>query len=308
MNDPEGAAALKAFQGLNRTGQLELRCWVTIPGNRIEEAAALGLRTGFGDGRLRLGHVKLFADGGMGARTAWMVEPFLDAGTGMPTLSAEELRHQVRRADSAGLAVMIHAVGDRALREIITVFEELEAERSPGSRPAVPHRIEHAQMIHPDDLPRLARLPVAVCMTPPNMILDINLVDACLGERGRWAYAFRDLWDSGVPVFFSSDCPVCDPNPLLGIHAAVTRVRRDGTPPGGWYPDGRMTVAEAVDAYSRIPAAVHGLSGEQGIVAAGRRADLIALSRDIYSVDPMEIPDIEVDLTVFDGRIVHRQC
>lgn len=306
MNDPDGPAALQAFQRLNAAGRLALRCWVTLPGDRLEAAAALGLRTGFGDARLRIGHLKFFADGGMGARTAWMVEPFLDAGCGMPTTTGEELRRQIRRAHSAGLAVMIHAVGDRALREIIGAFESLEEETDSGGGPAVPHRIEHAQMVHPDDLPRLARLPVAVCMTPPNMILDINLVDACLGKRGRWAYAFRDVWDSGVPVLFSSDCPVCDPAPLIGIHAAVTRTRRDGTPRGGWYPDGRMTVAEAVAAYTRIPAAVHGLAHEQGVIAPGRRADVTALSRDIYTIDPMEIPEVEVDLTFFDGRIVHR--
>ena len=306
MNDPDGPAALQAFQRLNTAGQLALRCWVTIPGDRAEAAAALGLRTGFGDARLRIGHLKYFADGGMGARTAWMVEPFLDAGCGMPTMTGEELLWQVQRADSAGLAVMIHAVGDHALREIITAFEQLEKTSDPNAGPSVPHRIEHAQMIHPDDLPRLAKLPVAVSMTPPNMILDINLVDTCLGPRGRWAYAFRDVWDSGVPVMFSSDCPVCDPAPLIGIYAAVTRRRRDGTPPRGWYPEGRMTVAEAVAAYTRIPAAVHGLSHEQGIIAPGRRADLLALGRDIYRIDPMEIPEVEVDLTAFDGEIVHR--
>jgi predicted amidohydrolase YtcJ len=309
MNDEDGARALRAWQRLRVQNALDLRCRVALPGNRLEEAIALGLRTGFGDERLRIGHVKFFADGGMGARTAWMIDPYLDADHGMPQTGPEELLAQAARAEAAGLAVMVHAVGDRANREVIAVFERLQRRRrqlpNGSALPALPHRIEHVQMIHPGDLQRLAALDVALCLTPQNLVLDIGVVDRSVGSRGRWAYAFRDLVDTRRPVMFSSDAPVCDPSPFLGIQAAVTRCRRDGTPAGGWYPQSRVTVAEALAAYTATPAMVNGLGEELGTITPGRRADLVVCDRDIFSCDPLTISDTRIDMTVFDGRIVY---
>ena len=182
MGGLEGAPALSAWQQLNEKGKLDLRCWVSLAGERLEEAIALGLRTGLGDERLRIGHVKYFADGGMGARTAWMLEPYLDAEYGMPLGSMAELGRKIAAAEKAGLAVMVHAIGDRANREIITILEELAESRSKAAQrssapPALPHRIEHTQMIRSEDIQRLAKLKVAACVQPHNMILDINMID-----------------------------------------------------------------------------------------------------------------------------------
>ena len=311
MGGMEGAPALKAWQRLNEKGELDLRCWVSIPGERLEEAIALGLRTGLGDECLRLGHLKYFADGGMGARTAWMIEPYLDAECGMPLFQMDELTEAVKKADRAGLAVMIHAIGDRANREVVKVFEELETARESDGKPAyalpfIPHRIEHVQMIRPEDIKRLARLGMPACVQPHNMVLDISMIDESVGEKGRWTYAYRDMLDAGVPVLFSSDAPVCDPSPLAGIHAAVTRQRRDGTPEGGWHPGQRITVDEAVRGYTIVPATTYKREHELGSITPGKRADLVILDRDIYTVDPMEIADTKVGLTVFEGRIVYR--
>ena len=311
MGGLEGAAALKAWQLLNEKGKLDLRCWVSIAGERLEEAIALGLRTGLGDDRLRIGHVKYFADGGMGARTAWMLEPYLDAGTGMPLGSMSELRRNIEAAEKAGLAVIVHAIGDRANREIINVLEELVESRSKLKAksfvpPALPHRIEHTQMIRSEDIQRLANIKVAACVQPHNMILDINMIDESVGERGRWTYAYKEMLDAGIPVLFSSDAPVCDPSPLVGIHAAVTRQRLDGTPEGGWYPEQRISVEDAVRGYTTVPAAFYGQSSKMGTLTSGKRADMIVLDRDIFEVDPMEIADARVEMTIFDGRIVYR--
>ncbi len=312
MGGLEGARALKAWQRLNEMGELDLRCWVGIPGERLDEAIALGLRTGLGDDRLRIGHLKYFADGGMGARTAWMLEPYLDAECGMPLFPMDEFAEAVKKADRAGLAVMVHAIGDRANREVITVFEELEKARVKDGKPAyapprISHRIEHVQMIRPEDLERLARLGVAACVQPHNMILDISMIDESVGSKGKWTYSYRDMLDAGIPVFFSSDAPVCDTSPLVGIHAAVTRQRKDGTPEGGWYPEQKISVDEAVRGYTIVPAEVYGRDHELGSITPGKRADLIILDRDIYTVDPMEIAETTVDLTLFDGRVVHRR-
>ena len=306
MNDADGARALGAWQRLRENGRLDLRCWVALPGDRLAEAIALGLRTGFGDDRLRIGHVKFFADGGMGARTAWMIDPYLDADQGMSLIPSEALADAARRAEAAGLAVMIHAVGDRATREVIAVFESL-GQRQGRVPPRLAHRIEHVQTIHPADLPRLAGLDVAMCLTPPNLVLDINTVDAAIGPRGRWAYAFRDLIDTGLPVMFSSDSPVCRIDPLVGMQAAVTRSRPDGSPAGGWYPQSRVSLAEAVAAYTRVPAEVHGRGHELGILAPGYLADLVVFDRNLFALEPSALSEARVDLTVLDGRVVFRR-
>ncbi|MEJ2167851.1 MAG: amidohydrolase [Desulfobacterales bacterium] len=311
MGGLEGAAALRAWQLINERGKLDLRCWVSLAGERLEEAIALGLRTGLGDERLRIGHVKYFADGGMGARTAWMLEPYLDAEYGMPLGSMTELRQKIAAAENAGLAVMVHAIGDRANREIISILEELADARSKTAQrsslpPVLPHRVEHTQMIRSEDIRRLAKLKVAACVQPHNMILDINMIDESVGERGRWTYAYKEMLDAGIPLLFSSDAPVCDPSPLVGIHALVTRQRRDGTPQGGWYPEQRISVEDAVRGYTTAPAAFYGQSHKMGTLTPGKRADMIVLDRDIFEVDPMEIADARVEMTIFDGRIVYR--
>jgi len=311
MGGLEGAPALKAWQLLNEKGKLDLRCWVSLAGERLQEAIALGLRTGLGDERLRIGHLKYFADGGMGARTAWMLEPYLDAEYGMPLGSMEELGRKIAAAERAGLAVMVHAIGDRANREVITILEQLVKLRSetqaPASLPpALPHRIEHTQMIRSEDVQRLAKLKVAACVQPHNMILDINMIDESVGPRGRWTYVYKEMIDAGIPVLLSSDAPVCDPSPLVGIHAAVTRQRRDGTPAGGWYPQQRISIEDAVRGYTTVPAAFYGQSKELGTLTPGKRADMTVLDRDIFRVDPMEIADARVEMTIFDGRIVYR--
>ncbi|MBW2562477.1 MAG: amidohydrolase [Deltaproteobacteria bacterium] len=308
MADEDGASAFQTFQKLEQEGRLDLRSWVTLPGQQLDNIIDLGLRTGFGNDRLRVGHVKFFSDGGMGARTAWMIDPYLDAQRGMPLIDMDVLAKDIDKADNAGLAVMVHAVGDRANRELINIFEALESRRtlSGSPSPAIAHRIEHVQMLRPEDADRLGDLNLALCVTPANMVLDINLIDLALGEKGKWTYAFRQLMDTGAPVMFSSDCPVCDPDPLLGIHASVARLRADGTPEGGWYPNSRVTVAEALKAYTLTPAVVHN-AGDIGSIAPEKRADLVVLNKNILMIPPSQLPDTRVDMTLFDGRIVHRR-
>jgi hypothetical protein len=308
MADRDGASAFQTFQKLDQDGRLDLRCWVTLSGHELDNIIGLGLRTGFGSDRLRVGHLKFFSDGGMGARTAWVIDPYLDADCGMPLVDMNVLSQDIEKADKAGLSVMVHAVGDRANRELINIFEALEARRKVSGWPAppIPHRIEHVQMLRPEDADRLRSLKVALCVTPANMVLDMNLIDLALGQNGKWTYALRQLMDTGARVMFSSDCPVCDPAPLLGIHASVTRQRTDGSPQGGWYPDSRVTVAEALQAYTSTPASVHG-AGNLGTILPGKSADLVVLSKNILAIPPSQIPDIRVDMTLFDGRVVYRR-
>lgn len=306
MGGADGPPAFRAYQRLNTAGEMDLRVWMDLPGERLEEAIALGLRSGFGDDRLRIGHLKYFSDGSQGARTAWMLEPYEDTGqTGLPLTPMDQIAQSVQRADRAGLAVAVHAIGDRANRELIDVFEEvLNARRSEDIQPTVPHRIEHVQNIRPEDVHRLADLGVVASVQPIHVSDDIDVVERSVGRRGRFAYPFRDMLDAGILMTLGSDAPVSSPNPLWGIHAAVTRQRHDGSPSGGWYPRQRISVAEAVWGYTLGPALVSGRNLHLGSLTPGKLADLIVLDRNIYNLDPSEIAYAKVVMTVFDGKVV----
>jgi len=302
MGGGDGPSAFHAYQRLRQADELTVRVWMDIPGERLDEAIGLGLRTGFGDDRLRVGHVKLFSDGSLGARTAWMLEPYEDVDdAGMALTPMDEIAEAVAKADRAGLAVAVHAIGDRANRELIRVFEEQLSDD--GRR--VPHRIEHAQIMRPADVERMGRLGVAASAQPIHTTDDIPLSERSLGARGRFAYVFRDMLNAGVTLAFGSDAPVADPNPLWGIHAAVTRQQRDGSPAGGWYPEQRLTVGEAVWGFTMGPAMVSGQEADLGSISPGKRADLIVLDRDIFAVEPMDIWKAQVVMTLFDGEVVY---
>lgn len=305
-NVSESALTFRAWQALRQERSLRLRCWTSLPGENRATATEIGLRTGLGDEYLRLGHLKYFMDGGMGARTAWMLEPYLDARTtGLCVLPPEEMLREALAAEEAGLSVMVHSIGDRTSHELVKVFELLQAQRKADAPPlALEHRIEHVQVIREEDIRRLASLNMPVTMQPPNMILDINMIDQCAGKVGRHAYAFRSILDAGVPLLFSSDCPVCDPSPLQGIQAAATRARQDGTPWGGWHPEQIISVEEALAAYTISPARAYGLGHLHGSVTPGKFADLIVLERNILDMDPACIAETQVAMTVFDGEIV----
>jgi predicted amidohydrolase YtcJ len=306
MGGEEGPVALQAWQALHAKGKLALRCHVALPGEKTRQAIDLGLCTGFGDDLLRIGHLKFFSDGGMGARTAWMTEPYLDAAYGMPLTPIQEIEQAVVHADAAGLSCMVHAVGDRAVHEVLSVFAKVEALNRSFCR--IPHRIEHAQMILPEDLETLGRLRnLAVSCQPNNMSLDISMINQCVGGRGRYAYNFKHILETGVPTMFSSDAPVADPNPFAGIYSAVTRRRMDHTPDTGWYPDQCLTVDQAIQGYTLTSAAASGMGDLTGSLTTGKKADLIVTDRNVLTIDPEEIPATRVVLTLFNGKVVYER-
>lgn len=308
MGGEDGPPAFRAYQALETAGRLPLRLWMNIPGERLEEAVALGLRSGFGNHYLRVGHLKLFSDGSQGARTAWMLESYLDTGgCGLPLTPMTEIAEAIRQADAAGIAVAIHAIGDRANRELLDVFEEViePGRQAQSAKTLARHRIEHVQNIQPEDVNRLARLGVAASVQPIHVTDDYPMIDASVGERGRNTYAFRSLLDRNVLLALGSDAPVASPNPLEGIHAAVTRQRLDGSPPGGWHAEQRLTVEEAVWGYTMAPAVITGQSHLSGSLTPGKLADLIVLDQDILNIQPEKIADTRVVLTVFDGKVVY---
>lgn len=305
-NAEEGRMALRRYSRLLAEQQLSLRIACNIEAANLDHLIALGLSSGFGDEWLRLGHVKIFADGSLGARTAWMLEPYEGepTNTGMYLTAPAQMLETIQRAHRHGCAISIHAIGDRANREVLDIFSEVLAGGSPQP-PALPHRLEHVQTIQAADLPRLAGMGLVASVQPIHCTDDIAAADRFWGERGANSYAFRSLLAAGATLAFGSDAPVASPNPWWGIHAAVTRQRRHGSPAGGWYPGQRLSVAEAVHAYTLGPAAAIAQAHQQGRIAPGYLADLIVLDRDIFQCDPADIAETKVVITIVGGKIVH---
>ena len=304
VHTKEAAPSLRAFQQLRADGELTLRTVAQIPVAELDSAIRLGLRTGLGDELLRIGGVKVFSDGALGPRTAWMLAAYEGEpdNLGIVITDAEEMADIVAKATDAGLAVVTHAIGDRANR---MVLDALEASRRAGHGAHLRHRIEHAQLLHPDDIHRFAQLDIIASVQPIHATQDMRIADRYWGARSRYAYAFRSLWDSGAKLAFGSDAPVETPDVIQGIHAAVTRMRADGSPGGdGWYPAERLTVAEAVWAYTGGAAYAGGTEDSQGSITPGKLADLVVLSQDIFTIHPMAILETDVEATLFGGAFV----
>jgi len=306
MGGEDGPPALRAWQRLRAANQLDLRAWVLIPGELLDEAIALGLQSGLGDEFLRIGAAKFFSDGATGPRTAWMLESFEDAGIGLPLTPMSEMAEAIAKAHTAGISTAIHAIGDRAVRELLDVFTEVAVQQETNTRPRIPHRIEHVQHSHPDDLKRLGPLGLVASVQPLHLTDDMHMIDKACGLRGRWAYAFRDLLNAGTVLALGSDCPVASPNPFWGVHAAVTRQRRDNTPEGGWYPSQKLSLPEAIWGYSMGAAIATSQQNHVGSLTPGKLADMIVLDQDIFDIPVEQIHETQVKMTVFHGRIVHQ--
>ncbi len=296
--------SLSDYQEMIGRDELGVRVFMMLSRANLDEAIKMGLRSGFGDSYLRVGNVKLFCDGTLGSQTAEMIAPFLGQpdNTGVAAITQEELEDTVRKASSAGIASSVHAIGDKANRRVLDAFEEV---RRAGVGPGLRHRIEHVQILHPDDVPRFRELDIIASMQPIHATQDMYLADRYWGERARLSYAWRSLLRAGGRLAFGSDAPVESMNPLVGIHAAVTRQRADGEPGEGWYPEQRLTVAEAVHGYTLGAAYASGTERDRGSVTVGKLADLVVLSGDIFEIPPQEILDTRVVATVFDGEIVY---
>lgn len=302
----EGAQSARLWQRLNREGKLNLRVHMHLAADFIDEAATLGLQPGFGDERLWLGHVKAFADGTMGSHTAHMLQPFENEpdNTGIVVTSAEELWQLALAAGDAGFPLSVHAIGDRAGREVLDVFHEHLATPS-GRALLLPHRIEHVQIIHPDDIPRLAHPGIVTSMQPYHLMTDWQTAVAVWGERTRTSFAFQSMLDAGATLAFGSDAPVAPLDPWAGLFAAVARQDLAQQPAGGWHPKQKLSLAAAIWAYTMGGATVAGKTAVQGSISPGKWADFIVLDRNLLAIAPAEILKTEVDVTVFASQVVY---
>jgi predicted amidohydrolase YtcJ len=309
FHDFDGRRSFTAFQILKERGQLGLRVVKQIRAAYLDEALRLGLRSGFGDDWLRIGNVKVFIDGALGPRTAWMIEPYEGEPTnsGITVVDKEELYEYATKAAAGGLAMTVHAIGDKANHDLLDVYETIRREENGRGQSLLRHRCEHVQLLHPDDYRRLGQLNVIASMQPIHATSDMRMADRYWGRRSAGAYAWRTQLDAGAVLAFGSDAPVENFNPFRGIHAAVTRRRADGSPgPEGWYPEQRLTVEEAVRGFTLGAAYAGYMEDRLGALVPGRLADLVVIDRDIFTCDLMDIKDTQVLGTMIGGEWKYR--
>ena len=290
VHDKDGwLGALRLWQQLEEQGRLTLRVWQSIPHDSLEAAKQVGLRSGLGSPYLRLGYLKVFMDGTLGSQTAWMLD-----GSGVQITSGEELAEIVRRGAEVGFPVGVHAIGDRANREALDAFEQTRDTWQPrGLR----QRIEHCQLLSPEDLPRFAELGVACSVQFSHAPSDRDLADEFWAVKTGGAYAFRSLLESGARLMNGSDAPIEELDPLAGIRAGVRRTI-DERP--AWHPEQALTVDEAFHATCVTPAWLAREERKRGTLIPGHDADLVVLDRD-----PWKDLDAEVVATMVGGRWVH---
>lgn len=306
IHDFDGPDCLAALQRLRERGELGLRVVKNINDTWIEHLYQAGIRWGFGDDWIRIGGQKIFADGALGPRTAAMIAPYEGepSNRGIVVTDKETMAERVLKASAHGLPSTIHAIGDRAVHDVLDVYEMARRQEAKQGIPraARRHRIEHVQIIHPDDRTRLAELSLIASMQPIHATSDYEMVDRYWGARGEWAYNLRLQHSQRVVMAFGSDAPVEPFDPRLGIYAAVTRRRLDGSPgPAGWRPEGGLTLPETLLGFTQGPAYAAGLEDRLGRLAPGCLADLIVLDRDWFTVPPEEIPASEVLGTMVGG-------
>ena len=299
-----GRGELQALHALNDANRLRLRVRPFMSAGMLDEWFDRNLATGDGDDMLRIGGVKFFADGALGSMTSWMLEPCEGAtDTGLALQPVEDLERDVRRCLEHGLAPAIHAIGDRANREVLDIIA-----RTQQLAPELPRRIEHAQLLAASDIARFAYYNVTASMQPIHATQDMAKVDRAWGTRGAGAYAFASLRSIGVNLAFGSDTPVETMDPIAGIHAAVTRRNAAGDPPAGWYPDQRIPIEAAIAAYTIGAATAVRQHDAFGRIAPGYHADFVVLSDNILTADPMRILDAHIDATIVAGEVVHRRA
>ncbi len=306
VHDFDPRTCFLALQEMDQAGVLALRVVKGIPREDLPHALGVGLRSGFGSDFLRIGPLKLFADGALGPQTAAMLQPYEGGGgSGLLFLDAEQIIEIGQQAGENGINLAIHAIGDRANFEVLKAYDQMRSYEKANRKPHLRHRIEHVQIIHPDHLDRLASLGVIASMQPIHATSDYPMADRYWGGRSRTAYALGSLLNSGARLIFGSDAPVESPNPFWGLHAAVTRRRQDGSPsPEGWYPQQRLTLMQALAGYTTGPAYAAGLEDRLGRIAPGFLADLVVFAEDPFEMDPQQLHTVQPIATMVAGKFV----
>ena len=304
--DPE-YADIAAYAELLQSGELTTRIYAAPLITQVDDQVKIGIRHAFGGPYLRIGAVKAFADGSLGSRTAYFFEPFSDEPGNHGLLSDEMqplslMRDRMMKADSAGLQICTHAIGDQGISIILDLYTEVAKAHGPADRR---FRIEHAQHMAAKDFARFADLGVIASVQPYHAIDDGRWAEGRIGhDRASRTYAFRTFLDHGVRLAFGTDWDVAPLNPMLGVYAAVTRETLDGKNPNGWFPEQKLTVEEAVRAYTMGSTYAEFQEQEKGSISPGKLADMVLLSDDIFSIDPRKIRQVKALKTVVGGKLI----
>ena len=311
MSLPDHAADypnLAVYSELREEGRLTARIYAVPALAGVEDFAKLGIRRGFGDDFLRIGALKAFADGSVGSRTAYFIEPYSDnaAARGLIGEDLQPLslaRARMQRADAAGLQLCTHAIGDGAISAVLDLYAEVAAANGTRDRRL---RIEHAQHLGAGDFDRFARLGVIASVQPYSVIDDGRWIGARIGpDRAARTYAFRTMLEHGVHLAFGTDWPVSPLDPMQTLYAATTRATLDGLNPKGWFSEQKMTIAEALAAYTQGSAYAEFQETEKGTLRPGALADFVLLSADVLAIPPEQLREVKVLKTWVGGRLVY---
>ncbi len=299
---------LEIFRQLRAEGKLTLRVYAWLPIDNLDRYIKLGIKQGQGDEMVRVGFEKAFIDGTLGSGTALMFEPFTDDPTkiGLPQYKEETYYALIEKAHKNGYQTGTHAIGDKGVNWVLNAIER--AEKKFGAKD-LRHRIEHAQIVIPADVKRFKQLGVIASMQPTHCTTDMRFCEIRIGkERSKNAYIWKTLLDAGAPMAFGTDWPVEPLDPMRGLYSAVTRKNIEGGfPEGGWFPDERLTMAEALRLYTLGSAYASFEEKIKGSIEAGKLADFTVLSRDIFRVDPKDILTTEPLYTILGGKIVFQR-
>jgi predicted amidohydrolase YtcJ len=307
VHDMAGWQSLATYQRAHARGRLPLRVYSVVPMSTWERLRDYVAENGRGDDRLWWGGLKAFVDGSLGSTTAWFYEPYDDEPdeVGFMTTDSASLRASIESSDAAGLHVIVHAIGDRAIDWLLDVYRDVVEANGDRDRR---FRIEHAQHLSPAAFPRFRDQGVIAAMQPYHAVDDGRWAQKRIGpERIKTTYAFRSLLDAEATVAFGSDWTVAPMDPLLGIDAAVTRRTIDGANPDGWVPEERITLEETLYAYTGGAARAGFMEGRTGRVEVGMLADLVVLSDDVFRVDKKAMADVHVDMTVVEGKVAYER-
>ena len=299
-----GLSELNAYRRARDNGRLKTRIYAVMPLASWKVLQEEMKHSGAGDEWVRIGGLKGFMDGSLGSHTAAMLEPFSDSpqDSGFMLQDPAMMEKLVGEADEAGLHVMVHAIGDSAIRTLLDIYQRVANEHGPRDRR---FRIEHAQHIHPDDMSRFAGQGVIASMQPYHAIDDGRWAEQVIGpERSKTTYAFSSLIQSGARVAFGSDWSVAPPTPLEGFYAALTRQTLDGANPDGWVPEQKISLDDALRAYTVNGAYASFEEDLKGSLEVGKLADFVLLDKDLGAIAPEAIKDVKVLQTVVGGQVV----
>jgi hypothetical protein len=308
VHDMSDTSSVTTYRELLAAGQLTTRISIYLPIGEMDAFDPATIRTPIDGNMVRIAGMKGFADGGLGSHSAYFFEPYADDPDTRGYLSSEMfpegvMEERIQKADAAGLQVAVHAIGDMANALVLDIYGRVLGRNGARDRR---WRIEHAQHLRPGEIARIAELGVIPSVQPYHAIAEAHWLEKRVGkDRARTTYAFRSLLDGGGRLAFGSDWPVAPLDPLVGIHAAVTRQTADGANPLGWHPDQKIPLEEALLAFTRNGARAEFMEHAKGSIEAGKLADLVVLDRDIFSVEPERIKDARVVMTVVGGRVVH---